>query len=94
MFRCLAVIALLVAFVPTASAADAAPSSKSALDHIVETGRLRVCQEVGYVPFEMNGKNGETIGFDVDMAKAMAAAMGVALELKNFALMGRSSCKS
>ena len=50
---------------------------QSTLEEILQRGELRVGFEAGYVPFEMTDKNGNFVGFDVDMAKEMAKAMGV-----------------
>jgi len=50
---------------------------QSTLEEIVQRGELRVGFEAGYLPFEMADKNGNFVGFDIDMAKAMADAMGV-----------------
>lgn len=47
------------------------------LDDIAESGELRACFDVGYIPFEMKAKNGKYIGFDVDLGKLMAKEMGV-----------------
>jgi len=58
------------------------------LDDILARGTLRVGMEPGYMPFEMTNKKGEIIGFDVDMAKRMAKAMGVKLELVSTAWDG------
>ncbi|MBE0491568.1 MAG: transporter substrate-binding domain-containing protein [Sulfurospirillum sp.] len=54
---------------------------KSTLNQILQRGELIVGLEPGYMPFEMKDKQGNIIGFDVDMAKAMAKAMGVKLKL-------------
>ena len=54
---------------------------KSALDNILRRGELRVGLEPGYLPFEMKDKKGKIIGFDVDIANAMAKSMGVKLKL-------------
>ena len=54
---------------------------KSTLNAIVQRGELIVGMEPGYMPFEMKDKKGNIIGFDVDMARAMAKAMGVKLTL-------------
>lgn len=54
---------------------------KSTLNKILERGELRVGLEPGYMPFEMTDKKGRIIGYDVDMAKKMAKAMGVKLKL-------------
>jgi polar amino acid transport system substrate-binding protein len=58
------------------------------LDDILARGTLRVGMEPGYMPFEMTNKKGEIVGFDVDMAKRMAKAMGVKLELVSTAWDG------
>ncbi|MFW5836966.1 MAG: transporter substrate-binding domain-containing protein [Desulfovibrionaceae bacterium] len=50
---------------------------ESTLEKILRSGELRVGFEAGYVPFEMTDKSGNFVGFDIDMAKEMAKAMGV-----------------
>ncbi len=62
--------------------------SADTLDDIQARGTLRVGMEPGYMPFEMTNQRGEIMGFDVDMAKGIAAAMGVKLELVNTAWDG------
>ena len=57
------------------------PVMAGALDDIQKRGTLRVGMEPGYMPFELMNQKGEIIGFDVDMAKRMAKAMGVKLKL-------------
>tara|TARA_R110001583_G_scaffold53677_3_gene165176 strand:+ start:6910 stop:7707 length:798 start_codon:yes stop_codon:yes gene_type:complete len=47
------------------------------LDDISKAGELRACFDAGYMPFEMKAKNGNYIGFDVDLGKLMAKQMGV-----------------
>jgi polar amino acid transport system substrate-binding protein len=49
----------------------------STLEAIQKSGQLRVGFEAGYLPFEMADKKGNFVGFDIDMAKEMAKAMGV-----------------
>ncbi len=63
-------------------------ASAGALDDIQKRGTLRVGTEPGYMPFELTNQKGEIIGFDVDMAKRMAKAMGVKLELVSTAWDG------
>ncbi|MCW8892093.1 MAG: transporter substrate-binding domain-containing protein [Deltaproteobacteria bacterium] len=58
------------------------------LDEIQNRGTLRVGMEPGYMPFEMTNQKGEIVGFDVDMAKRIAKAMGVKLELVSTAWDG------
>ena len=50
---------------------------QSTLEGILQRGELKVGFESGYMPFEMTDKKGEFVGFDIDMAKEMAKAMGV-----------------
>jgi polar amino acid transport system substrate-binding protein len=52
-------------------------TKQSTLDKIIASGELRHGFEAGYMPFEMTDKNGDFIGFDIDMGKKMAEAMGV-----------------
>ncbi|WP_435235183.1 transporter substrate-binding domain-containing protein [Psychromonas sp. PT13] len=47
------------------------------LDDITKSGELRACFDAGYMPFEMKAKNGNYIGFDLDLGKLMAKEMGV-----------------
>ena len=58
-------------------AADIGLAKKSTLENILKRGELRVGFESGYMPFEMTDKKGRFVGFDIDMAKEMAKAMGV-----------------
>ena len=73
--------ALLTLSVGSAMATDT-------LTEIQKRGKLRVGMEPGYMPFELTNKKGEIIGFDVDMAKRMAKAMKVELELVSTAWDG------
>ena len=66
----------------------ATPAFAGALEEIQKRGSLRVGMEPGYMPFELTNKKGEIIGFDVDMAKRMAKAMDVELELVSTAWDG------
>ena len=52
-------------------------TEQSTLEKIIASGELRHGFEAGYMPFEMTDKNGEYIGFDIDMGKKMAEALGV-----------------
>ncbi len=61
---------------------------KSTLNEILQRGELRVGLEPGYMPFEMKDKRGRVIGYDVDIAKAMAKSMGVRLKIVETAFDG------
>ncbi len=63
-------------------------SAADTLAEIQKRGKLRVGMEPGYMPFELTNQKGEIIGFDVDVAKRMAKAMNVELELVSTAWDG------
>ena len=77
----LAIIAMSTLFTVSSSAADIELWKNSTLNQIIQKGELRVGLEPGYMPFEMKDKKGRIIGYDVDLAKDMAKAMGVKLTL-------------
>jgi len=60
-----------------AFADDIELAKKSTIEDILKAGELKVGFESGYMPFEMTDKTGNFVGFDIDMAKEMAKAMGV-----------------
>ena len=60
-----------------------ATAPANSLDEILARKTLRVGLEAGYLPFEMRNKNGDYIGFDVEMAQALAKDLGVGLEIIN-----------
>ena len=84
----LAMLSLLMCAAMSASAADIDVAKKSNLEKIITSGELRVGMEAGYMPFEMTDKKGNIVGFDVDIAKKMAKAMGVKLKIVNTAWDG------
>jgi len=73
------VVILVTFFMVSTSAlgADIELTKKSTLESILKKGELRVGFEAGYMPFEMTDKKGHFVGFDIDMAKEIAKAMGV-----------------
>jgi len=77
----IAVFAISTVFTVNSFAADIELWKNSTLNKIVQRGELRVGMEPGYMPFEMKDKKGRIIGYDVDIAKNMAKAMGVKLKL-------------
>lgn len=72
-------VAVLLLLGIHAMAADINLAQKSTLNSIVQKGELRVGLDPGYMPFEMKNKKGKIIGFDIDIASAMAKGMGVKL---------------
>ena len=51
------------------------------LDRVVESGVLRVAMSLSQPPFNMRNRNKTIVGFDVDLAQALADAMQVKLEI-------------
>ena len=74
---------MLLVSVSGAFADDIELAQKSTIEDILKRGELLVGLEAGYLPFEMADKKGDFIGFDVDIAKEMAKAMGVKLTIVN-----------
>ena len=75
------VVLLMVSMTTMGSADDKTLWQRSTLKQVIKNGELRVGLEPGYAPFEMISKDGRLIGLDVDLAQAMADAMGVRLKL-------------
>jgi len=73
----LAIILLSCWVCASAIGADIELAKKSTLETILKRGALWVGFDAGYMPFEMTDQKGRYVGFDIDMAKEMAKAMGV-----------------
>lgn len=65
-----------------------AHASAGVIDEAVKRGTLKVGLNPTYMPFEMTNKKGEIIGFEIDILKAMAKAMGVKLEIVSISYDG------
>ena len=72
----LCVALLMTAVVPAAVAQDA-----PVLKRIVKNNELRVGMSGNQPPFSVTSKSGDLIGYEVDVAKLLANAMGVELNL-------------
>lgn len=84
---CLLVIMFALVYAPAFSA-DIELAGKSTIESILKAGKIRVGFESGYLPFEMTNTKGDYMGFDIDMAKHLAKAMGVKFEPVNTAWDG------
>jgi polar amino acid transport system substrate-binding protein len=58
------------------------PTPTPVLDHILQKGELVLGTAGSMPPLNMTSKDGEVIGFEVDLAKRMASAIGVKLRIK------------
>ena len=48
---------------------------------LVSEGKLTLCSDIPYEPFEYVDDNNETVGFDIDLARALADKLSVELEV-------------
>lgn len=72
----------------TVEPADEAPATPT-IDAIKEKGKLVVMTNAGFPPFEYISADGKVVGVDMDLAKMVADAIGVDLEIvdMDFALL-------
>ncbi len=76
----------LVAFaVLAALALNASPIWAGVMDKIKKDGIMRICNEPGYMPFEMINKDGALVGFDIDLAALITQELGAKPEWVNTA---------
>jgi polar amino acid transport system substrate-binding protein len=75
------VIGLLILFVGVAGCAPG-DEKLSTLQQVLERGELIVGTEAEFPPFE-SVREGEFVGFDIDIAKLMAKELGVTLRLED-----------
>ncbi len=83
-----ALVCLATLVVALAVGTLVAQAQDKGAEGIKKRGRLVVGTASGYYPFEMVDKKNELVGFDVDVAKAIAKEMGVQLEFQNYAFSG------
>ena len=82
-------VVCLVTFVATGILGGlTAQAQDKGIAAIKKNGKLVVGTASGYYPFEMVDKKNELVGFDVDIAKAIAKEMGVQVEFQNYAFSG------
>jgi polar amino acid transport system substrate-binding protein len=83
---------MLFAVVALAGCGSSTPAAKkdenTAVAELKKKGKIVVGTASGYFPFEMVDKKGELVGFDVDVAKAIAKELGVQVEFQNYAFSG------
>ena len=74
-------VSLLMCLAMAASAADVKQELRqsSTIEKIIRSGKIRVGMST-FVPWAMQDKKGEWIGFEIDVAKRLAEDMGVKVE--------------
>lgn len=74
---------------PSSGASSVAAAAGKVEEHTVEAikakGTLVVTTEATYPPFEFQTPDGELAGLDIELAKALAADLGVELKIQNIA---------
>ena len=76
-------LTLLLAFIvqPASAASDAQKelAANSTIENVLRSGKLRVGMST-FIPWAMQSKTGEWVGFEIDVAKRLAQDMGVEVE--------------
>lgn len=55
-------------------------AASSTLESILAAGKVTVCSDIPFEPFEFEDDQGNLVGFDVDLIKMMAQKMGIDFE--------------
>jgi len=80
---CVLASVLIVAF-----SVGAALAATSTLETIQKADKIVIGSAPGYLPFEMMDKEGNFIGYDIDLGKAIAESLGVEVEFRQFEFSG------
>ncbi len=83
----LVILTLLALVLSSCGGQSAQPAQADPFPNIkrIQTAKvLKVGTGAGYYPFEMIDKSGKLVGFDMDIAQAMADSLGVKLEVVDF----------
>ncbi len=77
------VVTSVVTAEPTAT--TAAPTAVAAVPDgaTVQKGKLLVCSDLPYPPFESFDENGNPVGLDIDLGKELSARLGLQFQLVN-----------
>lgn len=81
MIRKIAGLCVVIAMAAGFSGPVVAAENSPVLSRIVTSGELRVGMSGSQPPFSVKSKSGELIGYDVDLANLLAAAMNVKLKI-------------
>ena len=78
------IIAMILAAMMVLSM-TAAVAEGGKLAEIQAKGKMTICTDAAWAPFEYIGANGEVAGADIELAKYIAEQLGVDLEIINVA---------
>lgn len=86
---CLVMVLLVTTILAAGcSSKSTTQSTTDPIEAIKAKGKIVVGTASGYFPFEMVDKNNQLVGFDIDVAKAIANELGVEVEFQNYAFSG------
>ncbi|MCF7935816.1 MAG: transporter substrate-binding domain-containing protein [Synergistales bacterium] len=68
--------------------AGSAFAAQSTIDKVLEEKKIVIGTAPGYLPFEMKDGEGNFMGYDVDLGRAIAEDLGVEVEFKQFEFSG------
>lgn len=80
----LVVALILVSVVGCTQKTNAPTAIQSTIDKIVANKKVVIGTAPGYLPFEMKDNQGNFIGYDIDLGKAIGAALKVPVEFKQY----------
>lgn len=63
-------------------------ANDQSLSHVLTSGKLSVCSDAGFLPFEMRSNTGVWSGYDIDMIQAFAKSIGVTLNMVQISFDG------
>lgn len=66
------------------SSKDGGSNDDSTISKVEKDKKLIIGTNAGYYPFEMIDKDGKMVGYDIDVATALAKSMGATVEVKQF----------
>jgi polar amino acid transport system substrate-binding protein len=75
-----AVLAVGALTITACGGGSSTPAASQGGVQLINSGKLTVCSDVPYEPFEFQ-KDGQTVGFDVDIAKEVAKDLGAELSI-------------
>lgn len=87
-FKKMAILCLFILGMTFLLAGCGGEKQNSAVNEIKKKGKIVVGTASGYFPFEMADKQGNLIGYDIDLSKAIGKELGVEVEFQNYAFSG------
>lgn len=74
---------VVVTVAPTATTAAPTPVVTVDESNLVQKGKLSICSDLPYPPFESYDENGQPVGLDIDLSNEIANRMGLQAQIVN-----------